>query len=193
MKFESSKALDFEYLLLEFYKTLNIQEREVVIILMIEHLLKQGNDFITSDLLALKMKYDIKEIDASLSILFTKGYLEYKEVNNELHTSLDSLKKSLFKTFEKTIFTEEEISKNEIIEEKRKIIFDAFMTSFNRNLSPIEISRIDSWIEQDVDQTIILDALKDAKKKKKLSVMYIDRLIVNKLKEEDRDGNRLKK
>lgn len=193
MKFESSKALDFEYLLLEFYKTLNIQEREVVIILMIEHLLKQGNDFITSDLLALKMKYDIKEIDASLSILFTKGYLEYKEVNNELHTSLDSLKKSLFKTFENTIFTEEEISKNEIIEEKRKIIFDAFMTSFNRNLSPIEISRIDSWIEQDVDQTIILDALKDASNREKLSVMYIDRLIVNKLKEEDRDGNRLKK
>ena len=193
MKFESSKALDFEYLLLEFYKTLNIQEREVVIILMIEHLLKQGNDFITSDLLALKMKYDIKEIDASLSILFTKGYLEYKEVNNELHTSLDSLKKSLFKTFEKTIFTEEEISKNEIIEEKRKIIFDAFMTSFNRNLSPIEISRIDSWIEQDVDQTIILDALKDASNREKLSVMYIDRLIVNKLKEEDRDDNRLKK
>lgn len=193
MKFESSKALDFEYLLLEFYKTLNIQEREVVIILMIEHLLKQGNDFITSDLLALKMKCDIKEIDASLSILFTKGYLEYKEVNNELHTSLDSLKKSLFKTFEKTIFTEEEISKNEIIEEKRKIIFDAFMTSFNRNLSPIEISRIDSWIEQDVDQTIILDALKDASNREKLSVMYIDRLIVNKLKEEDRDGNRLKK
>lgn len=193
MKFESSKALDFEYLLLEFYKTLNIQEREVIIILMIEHLLKQGNDFITSDLLALKMKYDIKEIDASLSILFTKGYLEYKEVNNELHTSLDSLKKSLFKTFEKTIFTEEEISKNEIIEEKRKIIFDAFITSFNRNLSPIEISRIDSWIEQDVDQTIILDALKDASNREKLSVMYIDRLIVNKLKEEDRDGNRLKK
>lgn len=193
MKFESSKALDFEYLLLEFYKTLNIQEREVITILMIEHLLKQGNDFITSDLLALKMKYDIKEIDASLSILFTKGYLEYKEVNNELHTSLDSLKKSLFKTFEKTIFTEEEISKNEIIEEKRKIIFDAFMTSFNRNLSPIEISRIDSWIEQDVDQTIILDALKDASNREKLSVMYIDRLIVNKLKEEDRDGNRLKK
>ena len=193
MKFESSKALDFEYLLLEFYKTLNIQEREVVIILMIEHLLKQGNDFITSDLLALKMKYDIKEIDASLSILFTKGYLEYKEVNNELHTSLDSLKKSLFKTFEKTIFTEEEISKNEIIEEKRKIIFDAFIASFNLNLSPIEISRIDSWIEQDVDQTIILDALKDASNREKLSVMYIDRLIVNKLKEEDRDGNRLKK
>lgn len=193
MKFESSKALDFEYLLLEFYKTLNIQEREVITILMIEHLLKQGNDFITSDLLALKMKYDIKEIDASLSILFTKGYLEYKEVNNELHTSLDSLKKTLFKTFEKTIFTEEEISKSEIIEEKRKIIFDAFMTSFNRNLSPIEISRIDSWIEQDVDQTIILDALKDASNREKLSVMYIDRLIINKLKEEDRDGNRLKK
>lgn len=193
MKFESSKALDFEYLLLEFYKVLNIQEREVIVILMIEHLLKQGNDFITSDLLALKMKYDIKEIDASLSVLFTKGYLEYKEVNNELHTSLDSLKKTLFKTFEKTIFTEEEISKNELIEEKRKMIFDSFIKTFNRNLSPIEISRIDSWIEQDVNQEIILDALKDAEKREKLSVMFIDRLIINRLKEEDRDGNQLKK
>ena len=40
---------------------------------------------------------------------------------------------------------------------------------------------------------VILDALKDASNREKLSVMYIDRLIVNKLKEEDRGGNRLKK
>lgn len=192
MKFTTSNALDFEYLLLEFYKTLNINEREVIVILMIEHLLSQGNDFITNDLLALKMKLSSKEIDESLSILFTKGYLEYKDVNGKMTTNIDNLKKSLYKEFEKSIFTEEEISRNKEIEEKRSIIFTNFTETFARNLSPIEISRIDEWIEQDVDVDIILNCLKDASRANKLNINYIDRLIINKLKDEDRLGNKLK-
>lgn len=192
MKFESSNALDFNYLLLEFYKTLNINEREVVVILMIEHLLRQQNDFITSDLLALKMKFDIKEIDSALSVLFTKGYLEYKEKNGKMITSLDNLKKSLYKAFENSIFSEDEIIKNEELENKRKTIFETFIETFSRNLSPIEISRIDNWLEQGIDDQIILSCLKDASSRNKLSINYIDRLILNKIKNEDRDGNKVK-
>lgn len=192
MKFESSNALDFNYLLLEFYKTLNINEREVVVILMIEHLLRQQNDFITSDLLALKMKLDIKEIDSALSVLFTKGYLEYKEKNGKMITSLDNLKKSLYKAFENSIFSEDEIIKNEELENKRKTIFETFIETFSRNLSPIEISRIDNWLEQGIDDQIILSCLKDASSRNKLSINYIDRLILNKIKNEDRDGNKVK-
>lgn len=193
MKFENAHALDFSYLLLEFYKNLNLFEREVMVILMIEHLLTQGNDFITSDLLALKMKLDIKEIDESLSILFTKGYLEYKEnSSHNITCSLLNLKKALYKCFEKTIFTDEEISKNEDLEELRNEIFPKFIDAFSRNLSPIEISRIDTWIEQGVSKDIILNSLKDATNKGKLSINYIDKLILNKMKEEDRDGNFLK-
>ena len=55
MKFENSSALNIIYLLLDFYKTLGLKEREVMVILMINQLLTQGNDFITSDVLSLKM------------------------------------------------------------------------------------------------------------------------------------------
>ena len=49
------EALDFRYLLLEYYKKLRLSENEVMVILMIDHLLEQKNTLITPDLLSLKM------------------------------------------------------------------------------------------------------------------------------------------
>ena len=58
-----SEAIDFRFLLLENYKKLKISENELVVIFMIDHLVAQGNPFITADLLSLKMSLDIKDID----------------------------------------------------------------------------------------------------------------------------------
>ena len=55
-----SEAIDFRFLLLENYKKLRISENELAIIFMIDHLVSQGNPFITADLLSLKMSLDIK-------------------------------------------------------------------------------------------------------------------------------------
>ncbi|MDY2727530.1 MAG: DnaD domain protein [Candidatus Onthovivens sp.] len=192
MKFESSSALDFNYLVLQFYKIMNLGEREVMVILMINHLLKQENDFITSDLLALKMKLSVKEIDESLSILFEKGYLEYIEENGHIKSSLRNFQIALYKAFERTIFTEDEIAKNKEAEEKRYKIFEAFQDAFKRNLSPIEVSRIDNWIEQNIDTSVILNSLKDAENARKLNINYIDTIILNKLRKYDREGNEIK-
>lgn len=192
MRYENSSALDYKYLLLEFYKQLNIAEREVLVILMIEHLMQQGNDFITSDLLALRMNLPQEEIDESLTVLFTKGYLEYIDKNGDTYTSLNSLHKLLIKTFEKSVYTDDEMEKNEELEERRNYIFEEFMKVFERNLSPVEIYTIDGWLSSEVDSDIIINALKDAKKYNKLNIKYIDRLIVNRIKEEDLDGNEIK-
>ena len=192
MKFENSGALNIDYLLLEFYKQLNIREQEVMVILMINHLSQQGNDFITSDLLALKMNMPIKDIDDSLSVLFVKGYIEFVTKGDKTITSLKPLKKILIKTFEKTIYTDDEIEKNQSIELIREKVFQAFQDTFKRSLSPIEISRIDNWIADEVSEDVILDSLKDAEKKNKLTIQYIDRLIISKLKDEDREGNDLR-
>ena len=191
MKFEKVGALNIEYLLLEFYKQLNIKEREVMVILMLNHLSSQGNDFITSDLLALKMNMSLKEIDDSLSILFTKGYIEFITKGDKTITSLKPLQKILIKTFEKTIYTEDELEKNQNIDEIRTKVFQSFEDAFNRPLSPVEITRVDAWISDGVEMNIILDSLTDALKKDRLSIQYIDRLIISKLKDEDRDGNDL--
>ena len=163
-----------------------------MVILMINHLSQQGNDFITSDLLALKMNMPIKDIDDSLSVLFVKGYIEFVTKGDKTITSIKPLKKILIKTFEKTIYTDDEIEKNQSIELIREKVFQAFQDTFKRSLSPIEISRIDNWIADEVSEDVILDSLKDAEKKNKLTIQFIDRLIISKLKDEDREGNDLR-
>ena len=159
---------------------------------MINHLTVQGNDIVTSELLSLKMNMPVSKIDESLSILFTKGYIEFVTKGDKTVTSLRPLKRILFKTFEKTIYTDDEVEKNEQLDKIRENIFHAFEQVFERSLSPVEISRIDNWIRDEVPEDVILDSLKDASKRGKLSIQYIDRIIVNKLKEEDRAGNDLR-
>lgn len=192
MKFENSSALNIIYLLLDFYKTLGLKEREVMVILMINQLLTQGNDFITSDVLSLKMNLTMNEIDESLSILFTKKYIEFEEHNNTLTTSIEPIKKILIKLFEKSIFSDEEYQQNEELEAKRELIFNRIQEAFNRSLSPIEINKVDKWIMDNVPVDVILDSLKDSVRANKFSITYMDKIIINKMKEEDLDGNRIK-
>ena len=192
MKFERASALNFYYLLLEYYKELNLTENEVIVILMISHLIEQGNEFVTNDLLALKMNLSINEIDVSLSSLFTKGYVEFLTDGEKVYTSIDKIKKITYKMFEKSLFTDEENKENEELERIREKVYERFMKEFNRSLSPIEIDRIENWINDKVDENIIIDSLLEAKKRKKLSINYIDKIIISKLKSEDREGNDIK-
>ena len=62
-------AVSFEYLLLDCYSKLGLSEKELTVCLMIEHLSKQGNAFVNSDMLALKMNLSTKEIDEAMSSL----------------------------------------------------------------------------------------------------------------------------
>ena len=96
-KYLNVDAIDFRYLLLDAYKKMDISEQEVMVILMIDHLLKDGNDFITPDLLALKMTLSTKEIDNIMASLMKKEFLTYETVDGKMVTSLNPLKTKLYK------------------------------------------------------------------------------------------------
>ena len=68
-----SEAIDFQVLLLDNYKKLKMSESQVVLVLMVDRLVNQGNPLITADLLSLKMSLDIKEIDKLIADLLTRG------------------------------------------------------------------------------------------------------------------------
>ena len=89
----SNNALNFSYLLLDYYKELNIKENELAVILMIDHLLSQDNEFITKDVLQLKMSLSSKEIDNAITSLYQKKYIEFVVENNTAKTSIRPLKK----------------------------------------------------------------------------------------------------
>ena len=157
-----TEAIDFRFLLLENYKKLQITENQLVIVLMIDHLLSQGNPFITADLLSLKMSLDVKDIDTLIADLLTKGLLEYTTINGKTVTTLNPLKEKLYSEFQISISKENAVKNNQKIKSELNNIFETFQKELGRSLSPIEVSRIREWVALGYSDETIINALKEA-------------------------------
>ena len=180
-----SEAIDFRFLLLENYKKLKISENQLVIIMMIDHLLSQGNPFITADLLSLKMSLDVKEIDRLVADLLTRGLMEYVTANGKTVTSLNPLKEKLYREFQITISRENESKNNEAISAQLNNIFESFQKELGRSLSPLEISRIREWVSMGYSDEIIINALKEAISQGKKSLKSVDKILLTWAKREE--------
>lgn len=180
-----SEAIDFRFLLLENYKKLKISENQLAIVLMIDHLVSQGNPFITADLLSLKMSLDIKEIDNLLADLLTRGFVEYVTLNNKTVTSLNPLKEKLYREFQISISKENEAKGNAKINEELNNIFATFEQELGRQLSPLEISRIREWVALGYSDEIIINALKEAISQGKKSLRSVDKILLSWAKREE--------
>ena len=180
-----SEAIDFRFLLLENYKKLRISENELAIIFMIDHLVSQGNPFITADLLSLKMSLDIKEIDALIADLLTRGFMEYATLNGKTVTSLNPLKEKLFSEFSFTVSKENEAKNNERLNNELKNIFSTFEEELNRPLVPAEVSHIREWVALGYSDEMIINALKEALSQGKKSLRSVDKILLSWAKRED--------
>ena len=178
-----SEAIDFRFLLLENYKKLKISENELAIIFMIDHLVSQGNPFITADLLSLKMSLDAKEIDNLIADLLTRGFMEYASVNGKTVTTLNPLKEKLFSNFAMSVSKETENKKNR--EEVLSNIYQAFESSLNRSLQPMEISTIREWVALGYSDETIINALKEALSQGKKTLKSVDKILLSWAKRED--------
>lgn len=180
-----SEAVDFRFLLLENYKKLRINENELAIIFMIDHLVSQGNPFITADLLSLKMTLDIKEIDALIANLLTRGFMEYVTLNGRTVTSLNPLKERLYREFEISVSKEAEAKGNAKIKEELNNIYGTFEQELGRSLSPLEISRIREWVALGYSDETIINALKEALSQGKKSLRSVDKILLSWAKREE--------
>ena len=173
------EALDFRYLLLENYKKLKISENELATIFMIDHLIAQGNPFVTADLLSLKMSMDVKEIDKILASLLKKRMLEYVTTGKKTATTLDPLKQKLYSEFQLNLTLEEEQKNKKKVSEELENIYATFQKLLGRSLSPVEISRIREWVSYGFTDEQIVNALKDALSKGKKSLNSVDKILLS--------------
>ena len=178
-----SEAIDFRFLLLENYKKLKISENELAIIFMIDHLVSQGNPFITADLLSLKMSLDIKEIDALIADLLTRGFIEYATLNGKTVTSLNPLKEKLFREFQMSVSKEVDNKKDR--EEVLSNIYATFEAELNRPLQAMEFSLIREWVDFGYSDEMIVNALKEALSQGKKSLRSVDKILLSWAKRED--------
>ena len=178
------EALDFRYLLLEYYKKLRLSENEVMVILMIDHLLEQKNTLITPDLLSLKMNISSKELDKILVNLLERDLIVY-DMGKKVKVSLKSLHKKLYETFQVALSKEQE----SLVSEKKaaylKNIYEVFEKQLNRTLSPLEFSMIGEWVNDGFDDETIIRALNEALSKGKKTIRSVDRILVQYKAKED--------
>ena len=173
-----TEAIDFRYLLIENYRKLKLNENEVATIFVIDHLIGQGNPFITADLLSLKMTLDVKEIDKILAKLLTKGMFEYKTVGKNTIATLEPLKQKLYREFQLFLSKEEEEKTSTRIKEEFENVYTTFEKLLGRTLSPVEIAKIHEWISYGYSDTLIIDALKEALAKNKKSLRSVDKILL---------------
>ena len=178
-----SEAIDFRFLLLENYKKLKISENQLAIIFMIDHLVSQGNPFVTADLLSLKMSLDIKEIDSLLADLLTRGFLEYATMNGKTVTTLNPLKEKLYSEFQISITKEAETKKKK--DEVLSNIYQSFESALGRSLKPMEIATIREWVDLGYSDETIINALKEALSQGKKSLRSVDKILLSWAKRED--------
>ena len=178
------EALDFRYLLLEYYKKLRLSENEVMVILMTDHLLEQKNTLITPDLLSLKMNISSKELDKILVSLLERDLIVY-DMGKKVKVSLKSLHKKLYETFQVALSKEQE----SLVSEKKaaylKNIYEVFEKQLNRTLSPLEFSMIGEWVNDGFDDETIIRALNEALAKGKKTIRSVDRILVQYKAKED--------
>ena len=174
-----TEAIDFRFLLIENYKKLKISEVELATIFVIDHLIGQGNPFVTADLLSLKMSLDIKEIDKVLANLISKGFFEYKTQGKKTVATLEPLKQKLYREFQIFLSKEEDEKTSKRITEEFENIYKTFEELLGRSLSPVEISKIHEWISYGYSDKLIIDALKEALRQGKKSLRSVDKILLS--------------
>ena len=170
-------AIDYRYLLIEYYKKLRISENELSVILMIDHLLQQKNTLITPDLLSMRMNLDSKDIDKILVTLIERGFLQF-DTGKKIKVSLKPLWKKLLKTFQEEMVEDDENRSNKEKSESYDKVCAAFEEEFKTNLSPLEKSLISDWLSHGYTADQIIDAMKECLSKGKKTFKSIDKLLL---------------
>jgi len=170
-------AIDYRYLLIEYYKKLKISENELAVILMIEHLLQQKNTLITPDLLSMKMNLDVREIDKIFVALIEKGFLIF-DTGKKIKVSIKPLQKKLLETFTKEMDADNDTVNNKEKANEIETVQKAFESELKTSLSPLEKSLINDWIDHGYTSDQIIDAMRECLSKGKKTFRSIDKLLL---------------
>jgi DNA replication protein len=175
-----AKQIDWKSVLISTYKSLTLSEDEVMVLLVADYCIEQGENLISPELLALKMNLDYKKISEILTQLVNKSLIFVEEENGKLCTSLRGIKQLLVAEFLK------QGQKDEKSKPDTQHIYSIFENEFGRPLTYTEIETLKSWFELGYGEDKIVLALKEAVAAKVKNFRYIDRILLNWQQQEER-------
>lgn len=158
--------------LLTDYRSLGLNEQDVVLILQIHRFLQQNNEFPTPSEIASTLTISEAECVDNLRRLIQKSLLEIKQLRNDQNKLSEAY--SLEPLWVKLFSSEEKKNKENI----EGTIFILFEQEFGRPLSPFEIETVNAWLDEDLlAPSLIKAALRESVLMGKLNFKYIDRIL----------------
>lgn len=179
--------IDYRNILIQNYKELGLNEKELVVLLLIDSSSKDKKSLFSGELLSLKMNYNDKEIDELIVSLMNKGFLSYIQCGDILVTSCENTYKKIIELFTKKVCSDQNDLTKVYTQEAFGEITKLLEENMKRSLSPLEIDMISEWFNEDVDKNVIINSINECiMKHNKVTVKMVDKLIIKNLTHTDR-------
>jgi len=166
--------------LFQHYKALQITDDEVLILLHLCSFIEEGIDFPTPHDFANRTNFHPNDISMKIQRLLQKGVLEITQGVNEAGQIFEKYSLSLlWDRLVEQVMTLQNQHQKQDEQQLEKEIFSMFEAELGRLLSPIEIESISMWMDVDKHSPqIIKAALREAVLSEKVSIRYIDRILM---------------
>ncbi|HPE14646.1 MAG TPA: DnaD domain protein [Bacilli bacterium] len=166
-----SKNIVIPTYILEYYKELNISEKELIFLC---YLLTYGESIpLDIELFHNETKFSVEDILELISNLSDKKLIETNIVRNDKGISEEFLKIAMFNNKILSLT----LDKPNVDESKNTEIYSQIEKEFGRVLSPIEYETIKRWLDSGIKETIVKEALKEAVLNGVFNIKYIDRIL----------------
>ncbi|MEG0450733.1 MAG: DnaD domain-containing protein [Lysinibacillus sp.] len=174
------RHVNIPQLFFQFYKELKIEDDEALLVMHLLAFYEEGNDFPTPTDLTNRLSLTSNEISFKLQRLMQKGMLEITQGADANGTLFE--KYSLYPLWERIVENIEMKAQTQQATAQRVDegeVFRLFEEEMGRLLSPLELEKIGCWIDEDKHSPLLIkEALKEAVFASKVSIRYIDRILL---------------
>ena len=191
-RYINNNTIDFTELVLNNYYKLEIDETDAVMLIKLQYLLTNNITFISPSQLSKMLSISTQTTSRRLKSLIEKGYIQMEIIENKNGKqtesfSLDFLIESILKSgYEERNGNVE--TNNKTLETKLAKLFEE---EFKKPLSILDIQTITKWLNEDkYGYNDIKDALFEAVRTRKLTIKYVDTIL---LRKDDKVEKRSKK
>ncbi|MBO0994785.1 DnaD domain-containing protein [Bacillus sp. SD088] len=171
-------TIQIPVLLIQKYRNLGLDEKELSLILQIIAYKEKGNEFPTPEQIAERMTITHNECSSILRKLVQHELIKIEQQSNKgLGFDQYSLTPLWYRLAEEMIKERKQDNLKNVLEAEQDL-YTIFENEFGRPLSPMECESLAMWVDQDGQEpTLIRAALKEAVMSNTLNFRYIDRIL----------------
>lgn len=164
-----SSGIVIPSILLKYYKELKLNEKELI---FLSFLMQKGEKIVFDiELFNKKLNFDIPQIMENVSSLSEKKLLNMSVEKNKQGMMMEYLDINML--YNKLL--------NFLLEEKEEKaesnIYEIIEKEFGRTISPIEYETIKGWLDSNIEEELIQEALKEAILNGVNNLKYIDKIL----------------